>query len=357
MIRKRTTRVSYLHAISASSLIFAFLCVTAHLAAGANPQWQQIAVAGPSPRGEFGFAFDSARNVSVLFGGSNNLNFTGVNSQTWQWNGTSWNNPSNTGPSTRCDQAMAFDSARGVVVSFGGYRGTYLADTWEWNGATWTNRVVTGPGARADSFMVYDSKRGVMVLFGGQSSSGAILGDTWEWNGTQWSLRTNSGPPARWIQRMAYDSARGVTVMFGGADPSGVRGDTWEWDGTTWTQRNPTTSPPARYGQAMAFNVERGVTELFGGQTGFAFGAGVLGDTWQWDGNNWTQVPIAGPAARSFTKMVYDSNRHRTVLFGGYNGTQFVGDTWELVVPEPTGAAGIFVLLYAAVGRMPPRKV
>src|SRR6478752_192482 len=130
MIRKRTTIVSHLHAIS---LIFALLGVTAPLAASVIPQWQQIPAAGPSARGEFGFAFDSARNVSVLFGGSNNLNFNGVNSQTWEWNGTAWNNPSNTGPSTRCDQAMAFDSARGVVVSFGGYRGTYLADTWEWN--------------------------------------------------------------------------------------------------------------------------------------------------------------------------------------------------------------------------------
>ena len=107
----------------------------------------------------------------------------------------------------------------------------------------------------------------------------------------------------------------------------------------------------------MAFNVERGVTELFGGQTGFAFGAGVLGDTWQWDGNDWTQVPIAGPTPRTFTKMVYDSNRHRSVLFGGYNGSQFVGDTWELVVPEPTGAAGMVVLIYAAIGRRRPRRV
>jgi hypothetical protein len=195
-----------------------------------------------------------------------------------------------------------------------------------------------------------------MVLFGGLSSSGQVLQDTWEWNGTQWSFRTNEGPPARWIQRMAYDSARGVTVMFGGAGPNetDIRGDTWEWDGNSWTERHPTHSPPARYGQAMAFNAELGVTQLFGGQTEFALGVGVLGDTWQWDGNDWTQLPIAGPSPRSFTKMVYDSNRHRTVLFGGYDGTQFVGDTWELV-PEPTGA-GMVVLVGAAVARMRPRK-
>ena len=133
MIGKRTTSVSHLHAIS---LILAFFGVTARLAASAIPQWQQIAVAGPSVRGEFGFAFDSARDVSVLFGGSSNLNFTAVNSQTWEWNGTVWNFPTDNGPSARCDHAMAFDSARDVVVSFGGFRGTYLADNWEWNGAT-----------------------------------------------------------------------------------------------------------------------------------------------------------------------------------------------------------------------------
>jgi hypothetical protein len=27
--------------------------------------------------------------------------------------------------------------------------------------------------------------------------------------------------------------------------------------------------------------------------------------------------------------MVYDPARRRTVLFGGYNGSQFVADTWE----------------------------
>ena len=38
---------------------------------------------------------------------------------------------------------MAFDSARKVTVLFGG--GSYNGDTWEWNGSAWTQRVVSGP--------------------------------------------------------------------------------------------------------------------------------------------------------------------------------------------------------------------
>jgi hypothetical protein len=36
--------------------------------------------------------------------------------------------------------------------------------------------------------------------------------------------------------------------------------------------------------------------------------------------------------------MVYDSARNRIVLFGGWNGTQMVDDTWELVIDSQTGA-------------------
>ena len=36
---------------------------------------------------------------------------------------------------------------------------------------------------------------------------------------------------------MAYDSARNRTVLFGGGDfSSNLRGDTWEWDGKNWTE-------------------------------------------------------------------------------------------------------------------------
>lgn len=295
-------------------------------------QWEGRGSTGPSPRAEYGFAFDTNRDVAVLFGGSSTLSFTAVNRETWEWNGMAWSLVNMGGPSSRCDNAMAFDSNRNRVVSFGGYRGTYLADTWEWDGATWDTVAVPGPSPRADAFMVFDSARGVMVLFGGQSSTGQILRETWEYDGAAWTLRGTGSPSARWIQRMAFDSDRGVTVLFGGANTGGVLGDTWEWDGTAWEQI-AAAGPVARYGHAMAFDAARHVTVLFGGQTGFNFGVGPLGDTWEYNGIAWTQMPVVGPHERTFVKMVYDSARDRMVLFGGYNGTHMVRDTWELAEP------------------------
>ncbi|MFO0984294.1 MAG: hypothetical protein U1E76_21655 [Planctomycetota bacterium] len=79
--------------------------------------------------------------------------------------------------------------------------------------------------------MAYDSARGVTVPFGGYSS--AANGETWEWNGTSGLQPAITGtvPRPRYKHAMAYDSARGVTVLFGGYDSGGFDGETWEWDG------------------------------------------------------------------------------------------------------------------------------
>jgi len=82
---------------------------------------------------------------------------------------------------------MAYDSARGVTVLFGGNDGSYpyynyKGDTWEWDGTTWTPRSLTGPSPRAGHAMAYDDARGVTMLFGGffDPAPYSFLGDTWE---------------------------------------------------------------------------------------------------------------------------------------------------------------------------------
>ena len=88
---------------------------------------------------------------------------------------------------------MAYDSACGVTVLFGGVGWDYpyyLADTWEWNDGTWTRRS-DGPSSRTEAAMAYDSARGVTVLFGGQISEfPGYFGDTWEYRSC------DSTPPA-----------------------------------------------------------------------------------------------------------------------------------------------------------------
>src|SRR5688572_22993695 len=79
--------------------------------------------------------------------------------------GQSWTQRLVAGPSARTDGVMVYDSARNLTVLFGG--NPTNGETWEWNGNAWTQRLVAGPSGRYQHAMAYDSVRGVTLLFGG----------------------------------------------------------------------------------------------------------------------------------------------------------------------------------------------
>jgi hypothetical protein len=92
----------------------------------------------------------------------------------------------------------------------------------------------------------------------------------------------------------------------------------------SWTLRG-TAGPAARSGHAMVYDSARGCVVLFGGFNGTT----RLGDTWEWDGTTWTERATTGPTPRVLGPgMAYDSTRQRTVLFGGFDGA-YRNDTWE----------------------------
>src|SRR5262249_48399734 len=127
-----------------------------------------------------------------------------------------------------------------------------------------------------------------------------------------------------------YDAARQRIVLFGGDDPfSGpgiVFGDTWEWDGNNWFQRSPTATPSPRSGHAMAYDAPRSRVVLFGGGS-FIVGGGFQ-DTWEWNGNDWTQMtPVTSPSARAGHAMAFDAARGRVVMFHGNQYTS--SEVWE----------------------------
>jgi uncharacterized protein (TIGR03437 family) len=130
---------------------------------------------------------------------------------------------------------------------------------------------------------------------------------------------------------MAYDAAHGQVVLFGGGNELNTWGDTWTWDGTNWTQQLvqfPETSPDQRSGAAMVYDSAHHQVVLF---AGFGLGGDTHhNDTWVWDGTNWTQLsPASSPPARQFHAMAYDSLHGQVVLFGGINQTnQYYQDTW-----------------------------
>src|SRR5262245_43134629 len=172
------------------------------------------------------------------------------------------------GTASRTGQAMAFDSATGTSMVFGGTAtGSASSLTEFWDGRQWTTaNPPNAPPARSYAAMASDIVRRRVVLFGGLDAAGRPLADTWEWNGFTWLQATpGNSPRARVRTAMAYDVVRLHTVLFGGDAFPSVLGDTWEWNGLLWSPRPTVVAPPARTGHAMAFDLPRGRTVLFGG--------------------------------------------------------------------------------------------
>lgn len=176
----------------------------------------------------------------------------------------------------------------------------------------------------------------VMAVLAGQSASAQPTCPPASW--TQIVARTSS-PPNRVLSQVVGETTRARLVLFGGQLPPFTElGDTWTFDGTQWTQANVSTSPEARHQHRMVFDPQRSRTVLFGGLNGQItfddFGNLVpvqLNDTWEWDGRAWARSSADGPPARTGPAMSYAGNG-QTVLFGGvFDGSSFnpaFNDTW-----------------------------
>ncbi len=224
-----------------------------------------VSTTGPSSRSEHGMAYDSSQNRTLLFGGGDATTRFG---DTWAWNGSTWTMVANSGPSPRRDFAMAFDRARNRLVLFGGDDGTSRGDTWEFVNGSWIPQVfASGPQARRSHAMAFDATTGTIVMFGGVGAGGAHLSDTWTWNGVTWTQVASGQPQGRQGHAMAFDPVRGRVVLFGGSFPIGSLGqflnDTWEWNGSTWTQ--VAVGGPARISHMMAYSSPLGGVFMTGG--------------------------------------------------------------------------------------------
>lgn len=221
---------------------------------------------------------------------------------------------------------LAFDRARGESVWFGSQG---CAQTWLWNGSAWQQRTSSPSPPAGPCVGAYDSSRQVVVAVSGNQSTGM---QTWEWNGLTWQLRGTGPSPARQAFGVAFDEARSVTVLFGGHAGNEVNsfGQTWTWNGTTWTLVMQ-GGPLPRSSPGMTYDVQRQKVLLFAGQGQFGGQPAFFGDTWEWNGTQWSaHFGIAGPSPRRANGvLVYDRLRNRTVLHGGSNASSTLQDTWE----------------------------
>ena len=297
-------------------------------AAPSTPTWATMSA---PPHSDTSMAYDSATGQTVLFGGFDANGATLAD--TWTYNGTTWTKQSPaTSPPARAYASMAYDAAIGQMVLFGGLdaSGNTLAGTWTYNGTTWTKRSpAKKPEVRSDASMTYDAAMGQTVLFGGLNRAGTAGRSTWTYNGTTWTKQSPAtSPPTQSDASMAYDAASGQVILFGGLDASGLNlADTWTYNGTTWRKQSPATSPPARAYASMAYDAGGGQMVLFGGLDA---SGNALGDTWTYNGTTWTQQsPAASPPARSDASMIYDAASGQVILFGGLDASgNTLGDTW-----------------------------
>ncbi len=295
--------------------------------------WRQLEPSIPGARAYASMAFDISRDQSVLFGGA------GINtllSDTWTWNGRTWNwvHPT-TSPPVRLFASMAYDSSRQLTVLFGGRTCDVssceaLADTWTFDGANWTRRQSPGlnPPAREGHAMAFDSASGKVVLFGGANLIDSVpKDDTWTWDGINWTLENPPHkPPATIYDTMSRDSA-GCPILFT------VEGSTWRWNGLThdWEAVLSPLNPPARQGAGMGYDARSGSIILFGGLD-LVTGAG-FDDTWAFDGTNWQLLSPVNPLRRYFPAMSDGSIDNSPAFMGGYgfdfeNTTNMEAWTW-----------------------------
>src|SRR5437016_4000858 len=207
----------------------------------------------------------------------------------------------------------------------------------------WTNvtRFPTPP-ALAGAMMAYDSRSSVFVLFGG--SDGEPTNGTWAFDsatGAWAQLHPEVSPMARVDAMLVYDTSADAFVLFGGwtETPDGIYrrlADTWAFFTTnsTWVRRDPLSSPSPRSDVAASYDGANGVTVLFGGFNGTNY----LGDMWYYSYANDTWIPRSSsrmPSARADGRMVYDAQHGTFFLFSGNDHSDLLanfhhlGDLWR----------------------------
>ncbi len=242
--------------------------------------------------------------------------------------------PTTNNPDVWGEYAMAYDSSRDVTVLYGGNGNgwPYENNTWEFNGTDWA-QVTTSqqPTAVYGMSMAYDSSQNKTILFGGSDSTDAELAETWQYDGSNWTqLTPATSPPARTNHTLVYDAIQNKTYLFGGNDGIIYFNDVWAFDGTNWSQVTVSgTSPVARTLHVMATNTTENKLYLFGGR---AVSGSELADLWVFDpaSSSWTEITATGPVARQAHGLTYDVGKQKLVLVSGVAnaGDIALNDTW-----------------------------
>lgn len=253
----------------------------------------------------------------------------------------------------RAVAALADQPTRGRVLAYGGWQENGVrSDTWEWDGYGWIRRQpLHDAGPRAGATAVFDELRGRVLMIGGADQffpQATVTSDvrTWEWDGHDWAaFETAHVAEPTMAASATWDPVSNRMLVFGGfgnvndsvsdsGEPISTSLGTnrfWAFDGADWAEIPRTEPwPPPRGFSSMVWDRARGRLVLFSGQRQGIFtggrislgedpGGGIsapLGDTWEWDGSAWTQIPAPPLVQLGSGNLVWDStaNEVRLVL-------------------------------------------
>ena len=250
----------------------------------------------------------------------------------WGWNGERWRRVTEGGPQMRLLGGAAYAEQRNSLVMYGGYSwatDSCVHETWEWDGEAWSQKDAESPTACDHLKMVYDNSRDEVILFGGGDENQNLIGETWSWDGKTWTLVSESGPPSRAHFSFVFDPVHKQALLYGGyADQ--ILEDFWAWKEGAWERINvPGPGPRSHVG--MAFDDAANELLLFGGASTTSTFSSLSDETWKLTGGAWSELSLANhPSQRGSPAMIYDSERKRIVLYGGFaSDRQDRNDTWE----------------------------
>jgi hypothetical protein len=261
----------------------------------------------PTPRARMRLVRRSATAETLFIGGETRF-FGDWIPETWRLAAGAWSLADTATPQFAWG-AFAYDPGADRVIGYS----SILNGLWEWAEDSWVYLERPPFGQRLDGAgFVFDTAHREFVLFGG-GWLGIWSDAQWMWNGTAWREYRGPRPSPREHHAMTYDAARERIVLFGGfgeVDPDHryvYFDDTWEWDGEQW-HRLDVAGPSSRAGAAMCYDPVNERVLLHGGTfwdfdsnwpTGYA-------DSWAWDGVAWTELSAGETPEALEPAMVFD---------------------------------------------------
>jgi hypothetical protein len=355
---------------------------------GGAPSWAQIATSGTAPSLAYHSAvYDSALNNMYTFGGSSTQEKLATEDHAFTLtvaNGASGGQKWVLGgPPVRYSQSAFYDSAINDLFVFGGQHASSninFNDYWQQSnvlGSTnlqWTAVTTNGsrPSGRFGHTGLYDSTSNRMMVFGGATGFPSpcvndyyVLQSSDNQNGVtpNWVAvsPTGTAPAARTLHASAYDENTNTLIIFGGYNcVSTYYNDVWtlsdanDQSGTpSWTHLQPTGGPPsARESSSAIYDSTTNVLIVYGGDAD----GNPFGDIWILFNANgksgtpaWTQLNPSnnGPGARSGHTATYDAANNLMTIYGGYDGTNILGDVWVLSAASGQGGTATWSQLTA----------